>query len=45
MSVKTIYIDTETTGLNARRGGIIQLAAILDIDGQEIDSIFQRVAP
>lgn len=42
---KIIYLDTETTGLDPRRCGIIQLAAILDIDGQEMDSIDLRMRP
>jgi DNA polymerase-3 subunit epsilon len=45
MPTKIIYLDTETTGLNARRCGIVQLAAILDIDGQEVDSINLHMRP
>lgn len=33
--VKTIFVDTETTGLDERKAGIIQIALILDIDGEE----------
>lgn len=32
MPTKIIYLDTETTSLDAKRCGIIQLAAILEID-------------
>ena len=45
MSVKIIYLDTETTGLDAKRCGIIQLAAILEIDGQEADAFEPRICP
>lgn len=45
MSTKLCYIDTETTGLNAKRCGIIQIAAILEIDGNEVDSIDLRMRP
>lgn len=45
MSVKICYIDTETTGLDAKRCGIIHLAAIMDIDGQEVDSFETRIRP
>lgn len=45
MSAKIIYLDTETTGLDAKKCGIIQLAAILDIDGKEVDSIDIKICP
>lgn len=45
MSAKIIYLDTETTGPDAKRCGIIQLAAILEIDGQEIDTFETRICP
>ena len=31
---RLIYIDTETTGLNANKHAIIQLAYIIEIEGQ-----------
>lgn len=45
MSVKLCYIDTETTGLNAKEHGIIQLAAIMEIDGVEVDTFSQKIRP
>lgn len=33
MSIKTLYFDVETTGLDPRQNGIIQLACIIDIEG------------
>lgn len=32
--MKILWIDTETTGLDPDKHGIIQLAMIVDIDGQ-----------
>lgn len=31
---KTLYLDTETTGTDCRRHGLVQLAMIVDIDGE-----------
>jgi len=31
---KTLYLDTETTGLDSLKHGLIQLALIVDIDGE-----------
>lgn len=45
MSVKLCYIDTETTGLDAKAHGIIQLAAIMEIDGVEISTFSQKIRP
>ena len=33
--MKKIYIDTETTGFNPNKNGLIQLAGIIKIDGEE----------
>ena len=35
--VKVIYLDTETTGLDPKANGIIQLAAWMEIDGETKD--------
>jgi DNA polymerase III epsilon subunit-like protein len=32
--MKFLYLDTETTGVNSRQHGVIQLAAIAEIDGE-----------
>jgi DNA polymerase-3 subunit epsilon len=45
MSVKLCYIDTETTGLDAKRHGIIQLAAIMEIDGVEVATFSAKMRP
>lgn len=37
--MKLLYLDTETTGLDHRIHGIIQIAAIMEIDGEVVDSI------
>ena len=38
MPTKLLYADVETTGTDPEKHGIIQLAAILEIDGEEVDS-------
>ena len=45
MTVKLCYIDTETTGLDAKRHGIIQLAAIMEIDGEEVSTFSEKMRP
>ena len=36
--MKRLYIDIETSGLNAYRNGIIQIAGIIEVDGEEKES-------
>ena len=57
--MKTIFIDTETTGLNpkdtqkikggqivdVKANGIIQIGAIVEIDGVEVDAINIKMCP
>jgi DNA polymerase-3 subunit epsilon len=43
--MKTLYIDFETTGLQSWKHGIVQVAAIMDLDGQEVDVFESRVKP
>lgn len=45
MPVKTLFLDVETTGLDAKRHGIIQIAAIMDIDGVAVDRIDLKIRP
>ena len=45
MSIKTVFLDTETTGLDPKRHGIIQIAAIMDIDGVAVDRINLDIRP
>jgi DNA polymerase-3 subunit epsilon len=36
---KTLYFDTETTGIDTSKHSMIQFSAIVDYDGEEVDSI------
>jgi len=42
---KLLYIDTETTGLFPNKHGITQIAAIVVIDGDEVDSVNLSINP
>ena len=42
---KILWCDTETTGLDAKRHGIIQLALLMDIDGKIVDEISFDIQP
>jgi DNA polymerase-3 subunit epsilon len=42
---KICYIDTETTGLDAQRHGIIQLAAIMEINGEAVGQFEIKICP
>lgn len=43
--MKKFYFDTETTGLDPIKNDIIQLAAIIEIDGQECDRFVIEMQP
>ncbi|MRS03101.1 3'-5' exonuclease [bacterium] len=43
--MKILYFDTETTGLDEARNDIIQIAGIVEIDGQEMERFEFRIAP
>lgn len=43
--MKLLYMDTETTGLDAQKHGLTQIAAIVVIDGEEIDRIVLDINP
>lgn len=43
--MKALYFDVETTGLDANTAGLTQIAAILVIDGEEIDSFNFDINP
>ena len=43
--MKICYIDTETTGLDSKTCGIIQLAAIMEIDGEVVSEFETRIRP
>ena len=36
--MKVLYLDTETTGLDPKKNDIIQVAGIVEIDGQEVEA-------
>lgn len=42
---KLIYLDTETTGLDCNRNGIIQIAGIIEIDGEVKEEFNLRCKP
>ena len=42
---KILWLDTETTGLDATKHGIIQLAMLMDIDGKLVDEISLDIQP
>lgn len=44
-SVKILYLDLETTGLYSRRHGIIQIAGIIEIDGNIAEEFNFKVKP
>ena len=43
--VKYCYIDCETTGLDSKHHGIIQLAAIMEINGEEVSRYSEKIRP
>ena len=42
---KVLYIDTETTGLEAGKHGIIQLAALMEIGGDVVETFNMKFQP
>lgn len=42
---KIIWIDTETTGLNENKHSLIQIACLIEIDGQIIDKLDLKIRP
>lgn len=42
---KILFLDVETTGLDAKKHGIVQLSAIMDIDGQVADRFDIKIHP
>jgi DNA polymerase-3 subunit epsilon len=45
MSYKELWLDLETTGVDRSIHGIIQIAAVVFIDGEEVDSFVTYVKP
>ena len=42
---KLLFLDTETTGTNPELHGINQIAAIMEVDGQEVERFEVRIKP
>lgn len=45
MPEKLLHIDTETTGLYAPGAGLVQVAGIVEIDGEEVETFDLRYLP
>lgn len=45
MSKKILWFDVETTGLDPKKNAIIQLAALIDIDGVIVDELELLIQP
>lgn len=43
--MKTLWIDTETTGLDSKQCAIIQISALVEIDGEVVAEFNQLLAP
>lgn len=43
--MKTVFFDLETTGVDFERSAVIQIGAILDVDGEEVDRIDIKMRP
>lgn len=43
--MKMIFFDLETTGVDFKESAVIQIGAILDIDGEEVDNIDIKLKP
>jgi DNA polymerase III subunit epsilon len=42
---KYVYIDVETTGLSPKKSGIIQLAGLIEVDGEIVSSFDYKMQP
>ena len=45
MKRKILWIDTETTGLNPQENGIIQIAALIEINGLVMENLNYKMCP
>lgn len=43
--IKTVFFDLETTGVDFQNSAVIQIGAILDIDGEEVDNLNLKLKP
>lgn len=43
--MKTIYFDVETTGIDYKKNGILQLAGIVELDGEEVERFNFKMKP
>lgn len=44
-TIKTLYIDTETTGLNPKKNAMIQLAGTIEVGGKKKEDFNFNIAP
>ena len=42
---KTVFYDMETTGIDPETAAVVQIGAILDIDGEEVDNLNLKIRP
>jgi DNA polymerase III subunit epsilon len=43
--IKTLFCDVETTGIDSNKHGIIQIAGLIDIDGEIVEEFDIRLKP
>jgi DNA polymerase-3 subunit epsilon len=43
--MKTVFFDLETTGIEPQKAAVIQIGAILDVDGKEVDNLNIKLKP
>jgi DNA polymerase III epsilon subunit-like protein len=43
--VKKLFVDVETTGLDAQRNGVIEICAIAEIDHVQVDTLHLQLRP
>jgi len=44
-SLKHFWIDLETTGLDPRKNGVVQISALIELEGEVVESIDYHVRP
>jgi DNA polymerase-3 subunit epsilon len=43
--MKTVFYDLETTGTDFAKSAVVQIGAIMDVDGEEVDNINLKIRP
>jgi DNA polymerase III epsilon subunit-like protein len=41
--MKTVFYDLETTGTDFAKSAVVQIGAIMDVDGEEVDNINLKI--